>query len=354
MFRRALLVSSLALTACSSHAPGSELTGRASMAIASVPTNVSCIQVTSANSIRSVSNSFSVTAGQSTVLELSNLPTGTVTFTGAAFPAPCAQVTSSSIPDWVGAAVTASIDSTSVTPVTLDLTPNGQTAVTVNFNGDDAGADAGPCNSVTCTAIDNCHIAGTCDPTTGACTNPLAPGANCAGGQACVAWYPDCDEDSFGDSTATPIFSCSPSGLPTPACTAPLVGSYTANHTDCCDIDSNAHPGQAAFFTTPDACGSTTQASTPFDYNCDGVDEQQSNGPTDCNTFTCTPDSVDGICQISGLPADCNGSTNNFDQAACGQTWDVSFAGCAYVGPPAGPLCVATGNGGTGGTQACQ
>jgi len=99
MFRRALLVSSLALTACSSHAPGSELTGRASMAIASVPTNVSCIQVTSANSIRSVSNSFSVTAGQSTVLELSNLPTGR-SRSRVRLPAPCAQVTSSSIPDW--------------------------------------------------------------------------------------------------------------------------------------------------------------------------------------------------------------------------------------------------------------
>ena len=38
-------------------------------------------------------------------------------------------------------------------------------------------------NPVTCTASDQCHIAGTCDATTGACTNPAAPdGTHCEGG----------------------------------------------------------------------------------------------------------------------------------------------------------------------------
>jgi hypothetical protein len=30
-------------------------------------------------------------------------------------------------------------------------------------------------NPVTCTALDQCHVAGTCDPTTGMCANPAAP-----------------------------------------------------------------------------------------------------------------------------------------------------------------------------------
>jgi hypothetical protein len=40
------------------------------------------------------------------------------------------------------------------------------------------------------------------------------------------------------------------------------------NGTDCCDNDARSYPGQAAFFTTPDACGS-------FDYDCSGVAEPQ-------------------------------------------------------------------------------
>jgi hypothetical protein len=153
MFRRALLVSGVALAACVSHTENSELTGRASLAIASVPSNVSCIQVTGATSNRSSTDSFDVTAGQSTVLELNSVPTGTVTFTGAAFATSCAGVTAASTPDWTGAPVTAVITSTSVTPITLVLTPNGQTAVTVDFEDGGVTDAASTCaNPSTCTA----------------------------------------------------------------------------------------------------------------------------------------------------------------------------------------------------------
>jgi len=38
-------------------------------------------------------------------------------------------------------------------------------------------------NAVTCTASDSCHLAGTCDPSTGICSNPSAPdGTSCNGG----------------------------------------------------------------------------------------------------------------------------------------------------------------------------
>jgi hypothetical protein len=40
---------------------------------------------------------------------------------------------------------------------------------------------------VTCTALDQCHVAGACDPATGACTNPAAPdGTGCDDGDACT------------------------------------------------------------------------------------------------------------------------------------------------------------------------
>ena len=45
-----------------------------------------------------------------------------------------------------------------------------------------------PCASVTCTASDACHVAGTCDPSTGTCSNPVAPdGTVCHAGDACTA-----------------------------------------------------------------------------------------------------------------------------------------------------------------------
>jgi hypothetical protein len=40
---------------------------------------------------------------------------------------------------------------------------------------------------VTCAASDQCHVAGTCDPATGVCSNPAAPnGTSCSDGNACT------------------------------------------------------------------------------------------------------------------------------------------------------------------------
>ncbi|NUP13594.1 MAG: hypothetical protein HOW73_46760, partial [Polyangiaceae bacterium] len=49
-----------------------------------------------------------------------------------------------------------------------------------------AGVCAGS-NPVTCSASDQCHVAGTCDPSTGTCSNPAATdGTVCADGDACT------------------------------------------------------------------------------------------------------------------------------------------------------------------------
>src|SRR5207249_1926042 len=52
----------------------------------------------------------------------------------------------------------------------------------------DAGS-AGVCNciGVTCTALDQCHSVGTCSATTGECSNPPQPdGTSCSDGNACT------------------------------------------------------------------------------------------------------------------------------------------------------------------------
>ena len=48
-----------------------------------------------------------------------------------------------------------------------------------------------------------------------------------------VAWYPDLDEDGFGDSSAAPVLDCRPGAG---------VG-YIADNTDCKDTDAAVNPG---------------------------------------------------------------------------------------------------------------
>lgn len=52
---------------------------------------------------------------------------------------------------------------------------------------DGNGTCAGTIEAVVCVAIDDCHAVGSCDPTTGECTNPIkSDGAACDDGDACT------------------------------------------------------------------------------------------------------------------------------------------------------------------------
>jgi hypothetical protein len=124
--------------------------------------------------------------------------------------------------------------------------------------------------SVCCTSA--CNVpGGTCAgsaATTGQCTCPA-----CAGGGTCAIFYPDNDNDGYGDRNAT-----LPATMATPptatnavvACagTPPVHGTsypaayYVTDHTDCNDADNRAHPG--ATFQTSAATGGG------FDFDCDG------------------------------------------------------------------------------------
>jgi hypothetical protein len=63
--------------------------------------------------------------------------------------------------------------------------------------------------------------------------------------------------------------------------------------TDCCDIDSDVHPGQTQYFTTPSQCGN-------YDYDCDGI---------------ATPEYAVANCQWVGLGCTGDGFV---DITACG------------------------------------
>jgi len=92
-------------------------------------------------------------------------------------------------------------------------------------------------NPVTCTAADQCHAVGTCNPSTGACSNPALPnGTTCNDGNACT----QTDTCQSGTCTGTNPVTCSPE--------------------DACHIAGSCNPsnGICSNPTSPDgtSCGS--------------------------------------------------------------------------------------------------
>ncbi len=170
-----------------------------------------------------------------------------------------------------------------------------------------------------------------------------AGGAHASGGSmgaggtvACPTYYPDSDGDGYGDATH-----------PLASCTKPT--GYVTNGDDCCDTDSRAKPGQTQAFELANACGS-------FDFNCDGKETPQSNGPTGCSESLdhCVYDGTD--CVPSGSPpVQCNGRFQSNNLGTCGKQWAIATRGCNGA-DCTGSQCVCSthSNGGPGGTQACQ
>lgn len=134
---------------------------------------------------------------------------------------------------------------------------------------------SGLCNGgtpKTCTAIDACHVAGTCDPTTGVCSNPKAPpkARDCASSQ-------DNDCDGIPDNTLDSVCQCNP-------------GSFR---------DCDTHPG----FDGKGPCKAGTQ-------NCVlSADRSTSYYEASC-TGAVGPATKD-LCDVAGDDSNCNGTFND-------------------------------------------
>jgi hypothetical protein len=138
----ASLGAAIAFAGCSSGDSG-ELAGEATAAITQVPAQVACIEL-NVSGARTVDKKFDVTAGQSSVLAMAQLPTGNVTFTGFAYPTACAQVTAGMTATWISDPTPATLVAGTPTNVTVVLKKNGSASVGVDFQDDDAGASTGP------------------------------------------------------------------------------------------------------------------------------------------------------------------------------------------------------------------
>src|SRR5438132_754694 len=111
---------------------------------------------------------------------------------------------------------------------------------------------------ITCTALDQCHDAGTCNPSTGVCSNPAkSNGTSCNDGNACT--YSDvCTNGACGGTS----YSCTPNQCQASAsCNGSGGCTYSkkTNGTSCND-------GNACTYSdvcTNGACGGTSYSCTP-------------------------------------------------------------------------------------------
>ncbi len=143
------------------------------------------------------------------------------------------------------------------------------------------------CVGVTCTPLDACHDVGTCDSATGVCSNPVrADGSACSDGDACTQ-SDSCQSGTCASGTpvaCAALDSCHVAGTCSPAtglCSNPNAANGTA-----CD-DANA-------CTQSDTCQSgTCTGANPV--TCAAVGQCHVAGTCDTATGTCSnPNEVDG------------------------------------------------------------
>jgi hypothetical protein len=165
---------------------------------------------------------------------------------------------------------------------------------------------------VTCTAIDQCHLAGECDPQTGACSSPPRPdGAACSDADACTQ----------GDACTAGVCG---GGAPV-VCTAP----------DQCHDPGTCDPATGACSYPPKPDGSAcddgdacTQTAACQAGACAGVDPVACAPLDQCHDAgTCNP--ATGLCSNPPKP---NGSACD-DGDACTQTDACQAGACAGSNP---------------------
>jgi hypothetical protein len=168
-------------------------------------------------------------------------------------------------------------------------------------------------NPVVCTALDQCHVPGTCDPATGTCSNPdIADGTSCNDDNACTTG----DTCQKGVCTGGAAAACTASG----PCMTPT-----------CDPATGC--GE-----TPKAAGTACDDDTLCDGHetCDGSGHCQPGTPVTCGpclicdptTGSCNPDPA----QVGqSCPSDGNLCHGGFQCTAAGVCAPTTFVTCAAL-----------------------
>jgi hypothetical protein len=160
------------------------------------------------------------------------------------------------------------------------------------------GECGSPASMVNCTALDTCHLPGTCDPATGTCSNPRkANGVSCDDGRACTT----------GDACEAGV------------CTPSASDCFCSSSADCFAL------GQCYVVGTCDL--STNRCSTPP--RADGT------GCDDADVCTTGESCQAGACGTPATVADCPSSDECHLEGAC----DPDTGVCSNPRAPDGTLC---------------
>ncbi|HVU51172.1 MAG TPA: hypothetical protein VHL80_10825 [Polyangia bacterium] len=205
---------------------------------------------------------------------------------------------------------------------------------------------AGVCTGgvpLTCAALDQCHVAGVCDPGTGACSNPAkTDGALCNDGDACTQ-TDTCVAGACvgGDSViCTASDQCHVAGScdsATGFCSDPP----RADGTGCDDGDACSQVdvclSGTCTGTTPVVCSASDQCHTagtcdPTSGACSNPTKANGTGCNDGNACTQTDTCVGGLC-TGGNPVVCPASDCNV--GAC----DPTSGACSSSPLPDGTAC---------------
>jgi hypothetical protein len=117
-------------------------------------------------------------------------------------------------------------------------------------------------NPVICTASDQCHVAGTCDPGSGTCSNPNAPdGTACSDGNACTT----ADTCAAGTCNGGPALSCDDSNPCTVDSCNPASGcvNVAGNAGAICRAAANVCDSAEQCMGTSPSCPPPSDTSAP-------------------------------------------------------------------------------------------
>ena len=232
-------------------------------------------------------------------------------------------------------------------------------AITCNGANDGAGCDDGNActqtdtcqngvcvgsNPVTCTALDQCHSTGTCNPATGVCSNPTRPnGTACSDGDACT----QADTCQAGVCSGNPVTctaqdQCHAAGTCNPAtgiCSNPNKTDGTAcNDGNACTQADTCQTGvctggSTVTCTALDQCHAAGTCN-PATGTCSNPTRPNGTACSDGNACTQAGTCQAGVCS-GGSPVTCTAQ----DQCHSAGTCNTSTGACSNPTRPDGTAC---------------
>jgi hypothetical protein len=207
--------------------------------------------------------------------------------------------------------------------------------------------------AVACTASDQCHVAGTCDPATGICSDPAAPdGVDCNDRDLCTQ-TDTCQAGvcvGANSVVCTPIDACHVAGAcnsSTGLCSHPPREPLVCTAVDQCNQPGTCDPGSGACTTPPrpDGTGCTDGDACTQTDSCQAA-ACVGGSPVDCSDV--------GVCQLEGtcdsFTGECSGVAAP-DGTACGSG---PTASCSTSAICAAGTCAANGSGDTDADGICD